>query len=63
MEVFLLPTMKEDLIGIITNRDLRFQVEMQTAYWGGIMTKDRLITTAEGTDLKKLKPCFKSIQD
>ncbi|MBR9859901.1 IMP dehydrogenase [bacterium] len=40
------------LIGIITNRDLRFQVDMGTQI-GEIMTKENLITTDEHTDLKK----------
>lgn len=38
------------LIGIITNRDLRFQVDLGTAI-GKIMTKENLITTHVGTDL------------
>lgn len=42
----------EILIGIITNRDLRFQRDLQTAI-GEVMTKDNLITAAKGTDLKE----------
>lgn len=42
----------EILIGIITNRDLRFQRDLQTAI-GEVMTKDKLITAAKGTDLKE----------
>ncbi len=40
------------LIGIITNRDLRFQRDMQTAI-GDVMTKENLVTAAKGTDLKE----------
>jgi IMP dehydrogenase len=40
------------LIGIITNRDLRFQVDL-TKKVEVIMTKDNLVTTLIGTDLKK----------
>lgn len=42
----------EILIGIITNRDLRFQRDLQTAI-GDVMTKENLITAAKGTDLKE----------
>lgn len=38
------------LTGIITNRDLRFQVDLTTKI-GKIMTRENLITTHEGTDL------------
>jgi len=40
------------LIGIITNRDLRFQRDLQTAI-AEVMTKENLVTTAKGTDLKE----------
>ncbi len=40
------------LIGIITNRDLRFQVNMKTAI-ENVMTSKNLITAAVGTDLKE----------
>jgi IMP dehydrogenase len=40
------------LIGIITNRDLRFQRDLQTAI-GEVMTKENLITAEKGTDLKE----------
>jgi len=40
------------LVGIITNRDLRFQRDLQTAI-GDVMTKENLVTAAKGTDLKK----------
>ncbi len=42
----------ETLIGIITNRDLRFQVDMKTSI-GEVMTSTNLITASEGTDLKE----------
>lgn len=38
------------LVGIITNRDLRFQADLKTSI-GEVMTTDNLITTHEGTDL------------
>ncbi|HEX8608601.1 MAG TPA: IMP dehydrogenase, partial [Pedobacter sp.] len=38
------------LVGIITNRDLRFQKDMQRAV-SEVMTKENLITAAEGTTL------------
>lgn len=49
-----IPVINQDgvLIGIITNRDLRFQTDL-TKKVGEIMTKDNLITTLIGTDLKK----------
>ncbi len=40
------------LTGIITNRDLRFQVDLKTKI-ADIMTSENLITTHEGTDLKE----------
>jgi len=40
------------LIGIITNRDLRFQRDLQTSI-GEVMTKENLITAPKGTDLKE----------
>ena len=40
------------LVGIITNRDLRFQRDLQTAI-GDVMTKENLVTAAKGTDLKE----------
>ena len=42
----------EKLIGILTNRDLRFQKDMARPVVD-IMTKDRLITAREGMDLSK----------
>lgn len=41
-----------DLIGIITNRDLRFQKDL-TIKVGHIMTRENLITANEGIDLQK----------
>lgn len=41
---------KGKLTGIITNRDLRFQIDLHTKI-GEVMTKENLITTHEGTDL------------
>ncbi len=43
---------KNALVGIITNRDLRFQVDMETNI-GDIMTSENLITAGVGTDLKE----------
>ena len=40
------------LIGIVTNRDLRFQKNMEEAVLN-VMTKDNIITTTKGTDLKE----------
>jgi len=40
------------LVGIVTNRDLRFQQDMGRLV-GEIMTKDNLITTSQKTDLKQ----------
>jgi len=39
------------LVGIVTNRDLRFQRDMSTRI-DSIMTKDKLITTSRSTDLE-----------
>jgi IMP dehydrogenase len=40
------------LVGILTNRDLRFETDNNRKV-KDVMTKDRLITAPEGTDLKK----------
>src|SRR5690606_19474203 len=40
------------LVGILTNRDLRFEHNVKQKV-SDIMTKDRLVTAPEGTDLKK----------
>ncbi|PCJ65924.1 MAG: IMP dehydrogenase [Bacteroidetes bacterium] len=41
-----------ELIGIITNRDLRFQIDLSTKI-EEVMTKEGLITAVKGTDLKE----------
>lgn len=41
-----------ELIGIVTNRDLRFESELNRKL-GDIMTKENLITGKEGTNLKQ----------
>jgi IMP dehydrogenase len=43
---------KNKLVGILTNRDLRFEKTMSKKV-SEIMTKENLITAPEGTDLKK----------
>lgn len=43
-----------ELVGIITNRDLRFEENMDQEV-GAVMTKDRLITAAPGTTLEVAK--------
>ena len=40
------------LIGIVTNRDLRFESNMQKPVYD-VMTKDKIITTTQKTDLEK----------
>jgi IMP dehydrogenase len=40
------------LVGILTNRDLRFETDMNKSV-SEIMTKERLVTAPEGTDLKQ----------
>lgn len=41
-----------DLVGILTNRDLRFEKNMKQLV-RDVMTKDKLVTAPEGTDMKK----------
>ncbi|MBS1627496.1 MAG: IMP dehydrogenase [Bacteroidetes bacterium] len=41
------------LVGILTNRDLRFETDNVKKKVSEVMTKDKLITAPEGTDLKK----------
>ncbi|MDE3235141.1 MAG: IMP dehydrogenase [Bacteroidota bacterium] len=41
------------LVGILTNRDLRFESENKKKKVSEVMTKENLITAPEGTDLKK----------
>jgi IMP dehydrogenase len=43
---------KNKLVGIVTNRDLRFETNDEKAITD-VMTKENLITTAEGTSLKQ----------
>jgi len=45
---------ENNLVGIVTNRDLRFQKEMQTPV-KKVMTSKNIITTQEGTDLDKAR--------
>lgn len=40
------------LVGILTNRDLRFETDMNKCV-SDIMTKDNIVTAPEGTDLKQ----------
>lgn len=40
------------LVGIVTNRDLRFETDM-TKPVSSVMTKDNLVTTTESTDLER----------
>ncbi|MBS1755338.1 MAG: IMP dehydrogenase [Bacteroidetes bacterium] len=46
------------LVGILTNRDLRFETNYKDKV-STIMTKEKLITAPEGTDLKKAELIFK----
>jgi len=46
------------LVGILTNRDLRFEDEMKRKV-SEVMTKENLYTAPEGTDLKKAEELFK----
>jgi IMP dehydrogenase len=41
------------LVGILTNRDLRFETDKKVKKVKEVMTKENLITAPEGTDLKK----------
>lgn len=43
---------EKKLVGILTNRDLRFEKNVRRPV-SDVMTRERLITAAEGTDLKK----------
>jgi len=47
-------TQKGKLVGIITNRDLRFEKNLNKKI-SEVMTKEKLITVPEGTDLEKAK--------
>jgi IMP dehydrogenase len=46
------------LVGILTNRDLRFQTDMNMSI-DNLMTKESLITAPEGTDLEKAEEILK----
>jgi IMP dehydrogenase len=49
------PVVKGDqLVGIVTNRDLRFETDMEKKV-GEVMTKDRLVTVTEGISLEESK--------
>jgi len=43
---------ENDLVGIVTNRDLRFEKEMKKPVQE-VMTSENIVTAQEGTDLKK----------
>jgi IMP dehydrogenase len=47
-------TKKGKLLGILTNRDLRFEKDLSKKI-GDVMTKRKLITVPEGTDLEEAK--------
>ncbi len=47
------------LVGILTNRDLRFEDNMKKKV-SEVMTKENLFTAPEGTDLKKAEALFKT---
>ena len=51
-------TKGEKLVGIITNRDLRFETDM-TKKISEAMTKDNLVTAPEGTGLKEAELILK----
>ncbi|OQY92956.1 MAG: IMP dehydrogenase [Sphingobacteriales bacterium UTBCD1] len=46
------------LVGILTNRDLRFEIDMKRKV-SEVMTKVNIVTAPEGTDLKKAEQLFK----
>ncbi|MFZ5352497.1 MAG: IMP dehydrogenase [Bacillota bacterium] len=49
---------KGKLVGILTNRDLRFETDMRRKI-GEVMTKDRLITAPVGTDITEAEEILK----
>jgi IMP dehydrogenase len=51
-------TVNGKLVGIITNRDLRFETDMYKKI-GDAMTKENLVTAPEGTDLKEAEAILK----
>ncbi|HMU45760.1 MAG TPA: IMP dehydrogenase [Chitinophagaceae bacterium] len=48
----------QKLVGILTNRDLRFQDDLKKKV-SEVMTKENLLTAPEGTDLKKAEQLFR----
>lgn len=50
---------KRKLVGILTNRDLRFETNRK-AKVSTVMTSENLVTAPEGTDLKKAEQIFKT---
>jgi IMP dehydrogenase len=46
------------LVGLVTNRDVRFETDYQQKL-GNIMTKDKLVTAPEGTQLEQAKELLK----
>ena len=50
-----------ELLGIVTNRDLRF-VKKDSLSVEDVMTGDGLVVTKENTTLRKLKTYFKNIK-
>jgi len=57
------PVVDEDghLVGIITNRDLRFETRFDIPV-SEVMTKQPLVTVPVGTTLEQPRLCFKSIE-
>ncbi|AYD46930.1 IMP dehydrogenase [Arachidicoccus soli] len=49
---------KGKLVGILTNRDLRFETNMKQQV-SDVMTKENLVTAPQGTDLKKAEKIFR----
>src|SRR5690606_18403897 len=45
----------DELVGIVTNRDVRYQKDMDLQVSAIMTTKDRLVTVLEGTDAEKVK--------
>jgi len=51
---------KGKLVGILTNRDLRFEEDNPERKVSELMTKENLITAPEGTDLKKAEAILRN---
>ncbi len=51
---------KGKLVGILTNRDLRFEEDKPERKVSELMTKENLITAPEGTDLKKAEAILRN---